>query len=77
MCAVRWPYPCLEAAVELGEVGVSAGEGQDALLCHGAVHIIVLQDHVLLQNFDSINLLCSLQLCKHHLEEEHMVVEGK
>lgn len=62
-----WSYPCLEAAVELGEVGVAAGEGQDPLFCHSAVHVIVLKDHVFLQNFDGINLLCALQLCQHHL----------
>lgn len=60
-------YPCLEAAVELGEVGVSAGEGQDALLGHGAVHVVVLQDDVLLQNFDCVDFLRPLQLCQHHL----------
>lgn len=50
-------YPGLEAAVELGEVGVAAGEGQDALLSHSAVHVIVLEDHVLLQDFDGINFI--------------------
>lgn len=63
----RSSYPCLEAAVELGEVGVSAGEGQDALLGHGAVHVIVLQDHILLQHFDGVDLLRPLQLRQHYL----------
>lgn len=70
-CAARWSHPCLEAAVQLGEVGVSAGEGQDALLRHGAVHVVILQDHVLLQDFDCVNLFCSLQLCQHHLDKGH------
>jgi hypothetical protein len=26
------------------------GEGEDPLLCHGALHVVVLDDHVLLQN---------------------------
>lgn len=70
MLVLVWrPNPCLEAAVQLGEVGVSAGEGQDALLGHGAVHVVILQDHVLLQDFDCINLLCPLQLRQHHLDE--------
>ena len=47
---------------------MSAGEGQDALLRHGAVHVVVLQDHVLLQHFDGVNLLRPLQLRQHHLE---------
>lgn len=61
------PNPGLEAAVELGEVGVSAGEGQDPLLSHGTVDVIILQDDVFLQNFDSVNFLCAFQLCQHHL----------
>lgn len=36
------PYRGLEAAVELGEVGMAASEGQNPLLRHGALHIIVL-----------------------------------
>ncbi len=73
--AVWCSYPCLEAAVELGEVGVSTGKGQDALLGHGAVHVVVLQDHVLLQYFDGINVLRPLQLRKHHLEKRQKTKE--
>lgn len=61
------PHPCLEAAVQLGEVGVAAGQGQDALLRHGAVHVVVLQDHVLLEDFDGVDVLRALQLRQHHL----------
>lgn len=42
----------LEAAVQLCEVGVTAGQGQHPLFSHGALHIIVLQNDVLLQNLD-------------------------
>lgn len=70
VCAVWLSYPCLEAAVQLGEVGVSAGEGQDALLRHGTVDIVILQDYVFLQHFDGVNLLCPLELRQHHLDSD-------
>jgi hypothetical protein len=36
--------------VKTGEEGMVGGEGEDPLLCHGALHVVVLDDHVLLQN---------------------------
>ena len=45
----------LEAAVQLCEVRVTAGEGQHPLLRHGTLHIIVLQNDVLLQYLDREN----------------------
>lgn len=41
-------YRGLEAAEQLGEEGVIAGQRQDPLLSHGAFHVVVLEDHVLL-----------------------------
>lgn len=59
----------LKAAEELGEEGVVAGQGQDPLLCHGALHIVILQDHILLQDLHSIQLSCFLYSGQHHLPE--------
>ena len=39
----------LEAAVHAGEERVLVGDGEDALLSNGALHIIILNKHVLLQ----------------------------
>ena len=49
-------YRGLKAAEQLSEEGVIAGQGQDPFLGHGALHIIVLQDHVLLQHLHSIEV---------------------
>ena len=40
----------LEARVQLGEVRVLACESEHALLNHRALHIIIFDYHVLLQN---------------------------
>ena len=60
-------YRGLKAAEELREEGVTAGQGQDPFLSHGALHIVILQDHVLLQHLHSIEVSCFLDSCKHHL----------
>lgn len=60
-------YFSLEAAEELGQVGVFSGQGEDSFLSEGAVHVIVLQDHVFLQHFDGVHLITAFQLCQHHL----------
>lgn len=60
-------YFGLEAAEELGQVWVSPRQGQDAFLSQGAVHVVILQDHILLQDFDGVDLVSALQLCQHHL----------
>ena len=57
----------LEAAEELGQVGVLPGQSEDALLGQGAVHVVVLQDHVLLQDLHRVNLIRTLELGQHHL----------
>lgn len=72
----------LKAAEQLGEEGVVAGQGQDPLLSHGALHIVILQDHVLLQHLHSVQVPCFLYPGEHHLErsrserEGHLGVEG-
>lgn len=50
-------YLGLEAAEELRQVGVFPGQRQDAFLRHGAVHVVVLQDDVLLQDLDGVDVL--------------------
>lgn len=44
-------YWSLEGAVEVGEEGVVAAEGQNPLLDHGTLHVIVLQHDVLFEGF--------------------------
>jgi hypothetical protein len=47
--------------VKTGEEGMVGGEGEDPLLCHGALHIVVLDDHVLLQNLKTdTRVICKL-----------------
>lgn len=45
----------LEAAMQLCQIRVTAGERQHPLLCHGALHVIVLQNDVLFQYLDREN----------------------
>lgn len=69
------PYRGLEGGVELGEkVGpaseASASQGQHAFLHQGAVHIIILYDHVFLQDLDGVELIGAPTLGQHHLETQ-------
>lgn len=41
-------YRALKAAEQLGEERVIAGQGQDPFLCHRALHVVILQDNILL-----------------------------
>ncbi len=43
--------------------------GQDSLLDHGALHVVVLDDDVLLQDLDRVQLVSALALGQHHLED--------
>ena len=43
---------------------------QDPLLHHGALHVVVLDDHVLLQDLDGVQLLCPLPVGQHHLQAD-------
>ena len=45
-------YRYLKAGVQTGEEGMVGGEGQDPLLSHRALNVVVLDDHVLLQNLE-------------------------
>lgn len=66
----------LKAAEELGEEGVVAGQGEDPLLSHGAFHIVILQDDVLLQHLHSVQLSCLLYSGEHHLGQSRREHEG-
>lgn len=60
-------YFRLKCGVEVCEEGVLPSQGQDSLFHHGALHIIIHQNHILLQNLHSKVLVLSLQLCQQHL----------
>lgn len=80
-CACLWESVCsylgLEAAEELGQVRVLPGQRQDPFLRHGAVDVVVLQDHVLLQHLDGVHLVGALQLRQHHLLTRHIIRKKK
>ncbi len=69
-------YHGLEARVQLSEERWFPRQSEDSLLHHGALHIIILDHHVLLQDFDGVQLICSLPLSKHHLRGERRASEG-
>lgn len=49
------------------EEGVLPRQGQDPLLNHGTLNIVVHEDDILLQDFHSKVLSLSLKLCQQHL----------
>ena len=51
------PYHRLEAGVQLRQERRLVEQGQHPLLHHGALHVVVLDDHVLLQDLDGVQLL--------------------
>jgi len=57
----------LEAGVKLDKEGRLLGQGQDPLLDHGAVDVVVLDDDVLLEDLDRVQLVRALPLGQHHL----------
>ena len=61
------PHHCLEAGVQLRQERWLVEQGQHPLLHHGAFHIVVLDDHVLLQDLDGVQLLGPLPVGQHHL----------
>ena len=66
----RGNYLGLEAGVELGEEGRLVLLSQHSLLHHGALHIVILDHHVLLQDLDGVKLRGGLHLRQHHLGRE-------
>lgn len=61
-------YLGLERAEDMSEEWVLPSQGQDSLLHHRALNIIIHQHHVLLQGFHSKVLVCALQLSQEHLK---------
>ena len=66
----RGNYLGLEAGVELGEEGRLVLLSQHSLLHHGALHIVILDHHVFLQDLDGVKLRGGLHLRQHHLGRE-------
>jgi hypothetical protein len=63
-------HPGLEGGVEVCEEGVVPGQGQDSLLHHGTLHIIIHQNHIFLQGLHSKVLPSPLQLSQQDLERQ-------
>ena len=59
--------PGLEAGVEAGEKWRLLLHGQHLALVEGALHIILLDDQVLLQALDGVHFTAGLMLSKKHL----------
>ena len=56
--------------MESGKEGVFGRQNQDPLLCHRAVDVVVLYDHILLQHLDRVDLVrVSLSFGQHDLAE--------
>ena len=67
-------YHGLEAGVKLDKEGRLLGQGQDPLLDHGAVDVVVLDDDVLLEDLDRVQLVRALPLGQHHLRQCHHII---
>ena len=52
------------------------GERQHPLLHHGALHVVIDQDHVFLESLDGEEFLFALQLCEQHLMDVTGVLSG-
>lgn len=63
------PHHGLEAGVQLCEEGRLPGQREHALLHHRALHVVVLDHHVLLQDLDGVQLVRALPLREHDLGE--------
>lgn len=64
----------LEGGIEMCEERVLPGKGQHSFLHHGALHIIIHQDHILLQDLYSKELSLPLQLSQQHLKSQQTFV---
>jgi len=63
----RCSHHGLEAGVQLGEERRFPLQRQNPLLHHGALHVVVLDHHVLLQDLHGVQLVGALPLRQHHL----------
>ena len=53
------------------------GERQHPLLHHGALHVVIDQDHVFLESLDGEEFLFALQLCEQHLMDVRGVLSRR
>uniref|UniRef100_A0A182MDE0 Uncharacterized protein n=1 Tax=Anopheles culicifacies TaxID=139723 RepID=A0A182MDE0_9DIPT len=63
------PVGRLEARVKRGQERMFGGQRQYAFLRHRAIHVVVLQDHVLFQHLDGVHLVRAFLFRQHHLAE--------
>jgi len=61
----------LEAGMQLDEEWRLAGQCQDVFLHQSAFNVVVLDNDILLEDFDGVELVSSLALGQHHLEEKN------
>lgn len=66
-CVCVFSHQVLETAVQVCEVGVCVCKRQHSFLRQRALNIIVLQNHILLQNLHSEDLIGVVQAGQHHL----------
>lgn len=76
-CRQVFTHHSLEAGVELREERRFVPLRQHPLLHHGAFHVIVLDDHVLLQDLNGVQLLGGLHLGQHHFAEAAFPQQGQ
>lgn len=66
-------YLSLEARMKCSKEGMFGSESKNPFFCHGAIHIIILDDDIFLEHLYSIHFIrwasatWCLSLCKHHL----------
>lgn len=66
-------YLGLERAEDMSEEWVLPSQGEDSLLHHRTLNVIIHQHHVLLQGFHSKVLVCALQLSQEHLKGKQLL----
>ena len=62
-------YLGLETRMQGGQEGMVGRQRQDALLRHGALNVVVLDDDVLFEDFDGKYFFCVPLFCQHHFAE--------
>ena len=59
--------------MHLNEERGLVGQGEHSLLDHGTLDVVVLDDDVLLEDFDGVELVGALALGQHHLRERSVI----
>ena len=68
LCSICVPHLALKTGMKSCQKRVVCGHDEHSLLNHGALHIILLKDHILLQYLDRVHLLGASVLHKHNLK---------